>query len=599
MPVVTFKSFPLADKGMSWSFSGADGNAIIDRGGWSLFKQVHTWFDDADGDTPETKAAYKLPHHKIVDDEVKTVWRGVTAAMSRLMQQNTQIPDGDRRGCYNHLSRHYREFDEEPPEYGRYSDEEIAEWLVKWGYSREEAESFLGNGEQQAMSRKFGEPTQSQLEKINALAKRPLSKEEVFVFSSKMIGDAMIYHPWPVSLHKSLLEVFKQDALTGVAFMLDHSWAGFARPKPAYVYGRTFDARLKKGDMEGENWALYGDVYIVRGKEKDGVSTDAIIADIEDGTLFDVSVGFGNQLDECSICGNNIWDGSKCEHWPGKEYDGQLCYIIAKPPGYLMELSGVFDGAYPSAEILSSAGGFGESARDMQLIPSFTKFDGPVAQMYRVYSATRGRVLTFAKQAQVEKKLFALGGQLLNQSKGGDSKMDKKYSVMIGDEDATRFISKVTHDETGTVIALDTSVLTELHEITLSKIPAVKEMIEKTQREALDKAKAFVTKEQATEVLGKEYDADTILKFAKEGIQYREELVQDTIEWGIRAQGNDFPADAWRQLLSEPGRTIEAIKAFREGFKKQAEAAIPAGRVSVPTAKEKLTKKLPDEAFEA
>ena len=579
MPVVTFKSFPLADKGMSWSFSGEDGNRLIERGGWSLFKQVHTWFDDSDGSTPEVKSAYKLPHHKIVDDEVKTVWRGVTAAMSRLMQQNTQIPDGDRRGCYNHLSRHYREFDEEPPEYGRYSDEEIAEWLIKWGYSREEAESLLDNDGQQVLSRKFGEPTPSQLEKINALAKRPLSKEEVFVFSSKMVGDAMIYHPWPVSLHKSLLEVFKQDALTGVAFMLDHSWAGFARPKPAYAYGRTFDARLRKGDMEGENWALYGDVYIVRGKEKDGVSTDAIIADIEDGTLFDVSVGFGNSLDECSVCGNNIWDGSKCEHWPGREYDGQLCYIIAKPPGYLMELSGVFDGAYPSAEILSSAGGFGESARDMQLIPSFTKFDGPVAQMYRVYSAARGRVLTFAKQAQVEKKLFALGGQLLNQPKDGEAKVDKDKVYTQEQVDAL-----------------------------------VKEAVEKAQKEALDAAQAIaepldggiildvpkplITDKMATEVLGKEYDADTILKFAKEGIQYREELVQDTIEWGIRAQGNDFPADAWRQLLSEPGRTIEAIKDFREGFKKQAEAAIPAGRVSVPLAKDKMEKNaIPDEAF--
>ena len=593
MPVVTFKSFPLADKGMSWSFSGADGNAIIDRGGWSLFKQVHTWFDDADGDTPETKAAYKLPHHKIVDDEVKTVWRGVTAAMSRLMQQNTQIPDGDRRGCYNHLSRHYREFDEEPPEYGRYSDEEIAEWLVKWGYSREEAESFLGNGEQQAMSRKFGEPTQSQLEKINALAKRPLSKEEVFVFSSKMIGDAMIYHPWPVSLHKSLLEVFKQDALTGVAFMLDHSWAGFARPKPAYVYGRTFDARLKKGDMEGENWALYGDVYIVRGKEKDGVSTDAIIADIEDGTLFDVSVGFGNQLDECSICGNNIWDGSKCEHWPGKEYDGQLCYIIAKPPGYLMELSGVFDGAYPSAEILSSAGGFGDNARDMQLIPSFTKFDGPVAQMYRVYSAARGRILTFAKQAQVEKKLFAVGGQLLNQSKDGDSKMDEKIAKMLKDF-GLPYVEGETKLE---------DVFGQLAEKWEKAAPAIKELRDgaleiESRLATLQTYDEFISKEKATEVLGKEYDADTILKFAKEGIQYREELVQDTIEWGIRAQGNDFPADAWRQLLSEPGRTIEAIKDFREGFKKQAEAAIPAGRVSVPLAKDKMEKNaIPDEAF--
>ena len=52
------------------------------------------------------------------------------------------------------------------------------------------------------------------------------------------------------------------------------------------------DAVLRRNKVEGEKWGLYGDVYIVRGKEKDGISTDSIIADIEDGTLFEVSIGF-------------------------------------------------------------------------------------------------------------------------------------------------------------------------------------------------------------------------------------------------------------------------------------------------------------------
>jgi hypothetical protein len=111
-----------------------------------------------------------------------------------------------------------------------------------------------------------------------------------------------------------------------------------------------------------------------------------------------------------------------------------------------------------------------------------------------------------------------------------------------------------------------------------------------------------ISKKEAVEILGKEYDADTILKFAKEGIAYREELIQETIEWGIRAQGNDFPADAWKQLLSEPGRTIEAIKDFREQFKKQAEAAIPAGRKTSPEAGKGVAavkSGVPDECFKA
>ena len=72
---------------------------------------IHAWVDP-DGDT-DAKQSYKLPHHQ-ADGVV--VWRGVAAAMARLLQAGTQIPDADRRGVWTHLARHYRQFDKEPPE---------------------------------------------------------------------------------------------------------------------------------------------------------------------------------------------------------------------------------------------------------------------------------------------------------------------------------------------------------------------------------------------------------------------------------------------------------------------------------------------------
>jgi len=74
-------------------------------------RRMHAWVDP-DGD-PAAKQSYKLPHHQPEGD---VVWGGVAAAMARLLQGGTQIPDGDRRGVWNHLERHYQQFDKEAPE---------------------------------------------------------------------------------------------------------------------------------------------------------------------------------------------------------------------------------------------------------------------------------------------------------------------------------------------------------------------------------------------------------------------------------------------------------------------------------------------------
>ena len=379
----------------------------------------------------------------------------------------------------------------------------------------------------------FGVPTPGQLELINEKAKRPLSKDEVFVFSSKMVGDKLIDNRF-IKLDKSLLEVFRDDAAEGKALMLDHPWAGFGRPKAAYPYGRTFDSILVEGDIEGEEWAVHGDSYIVRGKEKDGLSTDAIIADIEDGTLFDVSVGFSFSTRECSICGGDIYN---CKHYPGEVYNDKLCYVIAKPPGYLMELSLVFDGAYETAGVLSGNGEITDSG--LSVVRDYKKVD-PGIELLNIYG--KNRLITLAKE---DRKTMIV--------KGGANMDDKKLDKKVTDEKLESEVKKVEEPEKDT----------------------------------------FVLK--ATEVLGKELEIDEILKLAKEGMQYREELIEDTIAWGVRAEGEAFASDAWKQMLSEPTRTIEAIKAFRDQFKAKAEE-IPAGRVTEPKPKEEKNE-VPDEFY--
>jgi len=101
---------PVASRGAEWDGPGEVSDADVDD-----LRAMCAWFDS---EAPDLKTSYKLPHHRAGTDHT-LVWRGLTAAMGALLgaRGGVDIPAGDRRGVYNHLSRHYRDdFDAEPPE---------------------------------------------------------------------------------------------------------------------------------------------------------------------------------------------------------------------------------------------------------------------------------------------------------------------------------------------------------------------------------------------------------------------------------------------------------------------------------------------------
>jgi hypothetical protein len=112
---------PKAPKDADWRWSGSDHlDDLIEERGWRTVADAHTWYDDAaddEHDPPHRKGAYKLPHHVLVDGRLEVVWSGVTAAMTVVngARGGVDIPEADRKQVYEHLARHYEEFDEEPP----------------------------------------------------------------------------------------------------------------------------------------------------------------------------------------------------------------------------------------------------------------------------------------------------------------------------------------------------------------------------------------------------------------------------------------------------------------------------------------------------
>lgn len=267
----------------------------------------------------------------------------------------------------------------------------------------------------------FGVPTTAQLEKINKLAKRRLTADEVFVFPSKLTGDMIIPERY-VQLMRETLDVFAMDARKGVSFLIDHSWHSGGlfglggRPKPAIPYGRTFDACFGEPTEEGETVSLLSDTYIKRGVEIDGINTDDLIAGIEAGTLFDTSIGFSFNRGICSVCGEE-YTSRDCEHYAGQTYKvkdtagnekDSLCWIKAYPPAALWENSIVFDGAYPGAGVMSmSARDTVENDHGEFMVVTDLKNIDPAKPVIATYSPNVG-LLTMVKKSD-RRKVFTPG----------------------------------------------------------------------------------------------------------------------------------------------------------------------------------------------
>lgn len=107
--VIPYKDLGKAAEDTAWDGPKQVAAAAVDD-----LKLMCTWVDP---DNADVKGGYKLPHH--LAQGHNAVWRAVAAAMTALMggRGGVAIPGGDKRGVYNHLAKHYRQFDKEPPDF--------------------------------------------------------------------------------------------------------------------------------------------------------------------------------------------------------------------------------------------------------------------------------------------------------------------------------------------------------------------------------------------------------------------------------------------------------------------------------------------------
>ena len=117
-----FADLPLAPKETDWGFDEEYGKKIIDELGIQEFQNAFLFHMKGDIEDPKT---YKLPVAKIVDGELKLIFRGVIAAGSSLRGSDKhnsgyynldQVSLDDKKKLYNIVKDLYKKFDEEAPE---------------------------------------------------------------------------------------------------------------------------------------------------------------------------------------------------------------------------------------------------------------------------------------------------------------------------------------------------------------------------------------------------------------------------------------------------------------------------------------------------
>lgn len=433
----------------------------------------------------------------------------------------------------------------------------------------------------------FGIPTDEQWEKMKKFIKGDkYKKDDFFVFETLAVGDKVVPNRY-TKLMPDLLQVMKEDADKGVSLMLNHNWSQFG--VQSIPIGKVFSGEVREGSQPGETKALYVQQYILRDDSKvDGYSKNDIINLIESGILSDTSVGWGTTRDsyKCSICHQNYYSG-KCNHWQGQKYiidEGDLtqrvetCIVEAYAPkerhvgnNVLMENSVVFDGAYPNAVIQSAVGTTIDTPNG-----KFDVIEGKVElednDVILGYSTNGNIKLMYQKTSK----------------KGGEDIMEKE-KLNVTDEE----IEKLNNEEVVEEVAEETNI-EEVVEEAVNEEVAEETITQSSEEVVTEKVDETFEKEDIIEFSSEELSEifsaeklskDNIISLLKEGIEYRNEAIEDALNSGVRALGNSFNKEAFKVTFAN--MSVKQIKELKEAWEASVDEQFSTERVSRDVKKEK------------
>ena len=128
----------------AWGWENGEKDKVLEKG-WGTYKRAHLWFDP---NKKESLSSYRLPIARLVDGDLKVVFRGVAAAMGAIngnKKQSTQgITSEEREKIYNVLKKYYESFSKEPPPL-RVLDTSVGDIFVDKNPDRKDEERKVGD----------------------------------------------------------------------------------------------------------------------------------------------------------------------------------------------------------------------------------------------------------------------------------------------------------------------------------------------------------------------------------------------------------------------------------------------------------------------
>lgn len=432
-------------------------------------------------------------------------------------------------------------------------------------------------------------PNDEQWEKMKKHIKSDkFKKEDFFVFETRAVGDRIVPHRY-TRLMPDLLNVMAEDAKKGVSLMINHNWGQLG--VQAIPVGKVFDSRIDGSSQEGETTSLYVTHYIHRNDSKvDGYSKNDIINLIETGVLSDTSVGFTTDPTTClcSICGNSIYDWSNCKHIPGKKYivdedtnEVKQCIVEIHQPkelsekgnNVLMEDSLVFDGAYCNAVVQSKTGKTNnESLKVLEgkqelssgdVIIGYTSKNG-VNLLYK-HSNEKGGAKEMANTGEETEEVVeeTVEETVENVDNSVDNSVDNAENVENTAENTAENAENTEN--------VSEDVHTEL------------------ETQSTETTEAMYSEASILEKFGNIADSfEGLIQLAKEGLENRNEVINEALESGVHSMGNSFNKEVFSKTFSN--MSTKDIKEMGKAWEEQAKSEFSTKKISKTEVKNATSK---------